>query len=428
MVMGFEGIPTIKRLSMTTIPFLIERHAEEASFLWLLRHGALSQPHFSLTDLSELDNRLEAHLDGLRVAGESGWGALQEILSFEGSCDLFTAGSLAFESGNKDWIDFVLELAAKKPETISGVISALGWLPYNQAQPHIQRLVSSTLPIARIVGIAASAIHRVDPGMILAEAIDDSDPVVRARALRAVGELGRVHLLPRMRRGLTDSDQSARFATAWSVTVLSLNLNSLGVLRTIAESAGAFSSKALQTAIRRMDLASAKAWQATFSARKEGLRPAISAAAAIGDPAYIPWLIEQMRVAALGRIAGEAFTIITGINLAYDALEKNAPEGFEAGPTDNPVDENVEMDPDEYLPWPDPELIQKWWTNNEGRFQRGTRYLLGKPMSREWLCQVLRIGHQRQRAAAAIELAIRQPGQVLFEVRAPGVRQQRSLK
>jgi uncharacterized protein (TIGR02270 family) len=86
------------------------------------------------------------------------------------------------------------------------------------------------------------------------------------------------------------------------------------------------------------------------------------------------------------------------------------------------------MDPDEHLPWLDPALIRKWWTKHNSRFQKGTRYLLGKPMSIEWLRQVLRSGRHRQRAAAALELAIRQPGQPLFEVRAPGFRQQAVLK
>src|SRR6202007_1848090 len=110
--------------------------------------------------------------------------------------------------------------------------------------------------------------------------------------------------------------------TAWSVTLLSPNLDSLGVLRTIAESLGPFSGKALQTAIRRMDLAAAKAWQTWFSKRKEGMRMAIAAAGAIGDPEHVPWLIEQMKVPALARIGGEAFAMITGIDLAYDDLEQ----------------------------------------------------------------------------------------------------------
>ena len=404
------------------------QHAEEASFLWLLRHAAVTRPRYSLADLSKLDNRVEAHLNGLRIAGESGWDVMQESLPFDEPSDLFAAASIAFESGDQDWITFVLELVAKKNEVMSGVVSALGWLPYPQAQAHIQTLLASSLPISRAMGIAAAAIHRADPGLILTEFIGDSDPTVRARALRAVGELGRVDLLPRMRGALTDPDQRARFATAWSVTLLSPNVDSLGVLRTIAELPGPFSSKALQTAIRRMDLAAAKAWQAWFSKRQGGLRNAIVAAGAIGDPEGVPWLTEQTKVEALARVAGEAFSMITGIDLAYDDLEKSAPEGFESGPTENPEDENVEMDPDEYLPWPDPALIQKWWDKNQNRFQSGTRYLLGKPMGVEWLQQVLRVGRQRQRAAAALELAIRQPGRPLFEVRAPGFKQQAILR
>src|SRR5271166_294439 len=137
-----------EKSSLAIVHEVVAQHAEETSFLWLLRHAAVSQPHYSLADLSKLDNRVEAHLDGLRIAGESGWNVVQETLSFDEPCDLFAAGSLAFESGNRDWIEFVLESAAKKPEAISGVVSALGWLPYEQARPHIQTLVSSPLPIS----------------------------------------------------------------------------------------------------------------------------------------------------------------------------------------------------------------------------------------------------------------------------------------
>ena len=48
-------------------------------------------------------------------------------------------------------------------------------------------------------------------------------------------------------------------------------------------------------------------------------------------------------------------------------------------------------------------------------------------MTIDWLKTVLRDGRQRQRAAAALELAIRQPGTPLFNVAAPGFRQQQIL-
>jgi hypothetical protein len=48
-------------------------------------------------------------------------------------------------------------------------------------------------------------------------------------------------------------------------------------------------------------------------------------------------------------------------------------------------------------------------------------------MTEDWLEHVLRYGYQRQRAAAALELAIRRPGTPLFNVKAPGYRQQQLL-
>jgi uncharacterized protein (TIGR02270 family) len=134
-----------------------------------------------------------------------------------------------------------------------------------------------------------------------------------------------------------------------------------------------------------------------------------------------------MRNPPLARVAGEAFTMIAGVDLAYQDLDCKAPEGFEAGPNEDPQDDNVDMDPDEKLPWPDVALISQWWAKHRAEFQPGVRHLTGKPITVEWAEQVLRLGRQRQRAAAALELAILRPGSPLFEVRAPGFRQQKLL-
>jgi uncharacterized protein (TIGR02270 family) len=134
-----------------------------------------------------------------------------------------------------------------------------------------------------------------------------------------------------------------------------------------------------------------------------------------------------MSVPDMARVAGESFTMITGVDFVDDHLEGEWPEGFEAGPTEEPEHEDVEMDPDEDLPWPEPELIHKWWSENKNNFRNGTRYLCGKPISEQQCQHVLRHGYQRQRAAGAIELVILKPGQPLFEVRAPGFRQQTLL-
>ena len=63
-----------------------------------------------------------------------------------------------------------------------------------------------------------------------------------------------------------------------------------------------------------------------------------------GDTVYIPTLISQMAIPEYARVAGEAFSMITGVDLAYEDLDTDQPEGFEAGPTEDPADENVDLE------------------------------------------------------------------------------------
>ena len=117
-------------------------------------------------------------------------------------------------------------------------------------------------------------------------------------------------------------------------------------------------------------------------------------------------------------------SFFTGVDLAYNDLEADWPEGFEAGPTEDEEDEDVTMDADEDLPWPQPQLIRDWWSQNQSRFNAGTRYLVNRPISESSLAQILREGQQRQRVAAGLELALLEPDRAIFEVRARGDRQQ----
>jgi len=71
--------------------------------------------------------------------------------------------------------------------------------------------------------------------------------------------------------------------------------------------------------------------------------------------------------------------------------------------------------------------VEKWWRAHAVELKRGTRHLLGKPMTLEWLEHVLKAGSQPARAAAALELSLRQPRRPVFEVRAPGFLQRRAL-
>lgn len=406
----------------TAILKILNQHAEEAALIWSQRDHAIGAPHYDLEDLAKLENRVEAHIDGLRIAGEAGWEVVKEELGWQEPGEVFTAAVLAFESNDPDRIEEVLEIGAGEIELSRGVISALGWTTYEQARPHIEALLASDDPMRRRIGIAAAAIHRKDPGEALKAALVDEDTALRARALRAVGELGRLDLLLPCRANFAADDEPCRFWAVWSAALLG-EMTAVLPLREIALGAGPLAERAADMAARRMPLANALVWHKELSNDSTRLRLAAKVAGAIGDPVLVPWLIEMMSNDEIARPVGEAFTMITGVDLAYDDLERDWPEDFQAGPTENPEDEDVSMDADEDLPWPDQQLVGGWWKSNSSGFSAGTRHLLGKPMTPESLHEALTSGRQRQRAAAALELSLLQPGRPLFDVRAPGFRQ-----
>jgi uncharacterized protein (TIGR02270 family) len=414
---------------LTIIPALAQIHAEEAAFLWPMRDRAVLQPHFALSQLAEIDERLEAHIHGLRVAGVQDWEFAKAALEEIGEPgEVFAAGVLAFESGVPERVQQVIEVGTATPEAARGLISALGWLPYPQASQTIKTLLAAESTAGLRAGLAAMSAHRKNPGPpALQKAFASDDPLLKARALRAVGEVGLINFQITALATTKAKDPACRFWAAWSRALLSVQRNTVISLQDIAEAGGTFAEHAAEMAMRRLPSSEARAWLRRLVKELRQMRIAVVAAGAFADPEIIPFLIEQMKVPKLARVAGESFSLITGANIAYDKLEGAKPEGFEAGPTENPEDENVEMDPDENLPWPDPALIQKWWNARQGNFARGTRYLLGQPITPESLREALKTGFQRQRAAAALELAILKPGRPLFEVRAPAWRQQAML-
>jgi uncharacterized protein (TIGR02270 family) len=401
---------------------ILDQHAEEASFLWLQRRRAVGAPHYSLKQLAELDTRLEAHLDGLRVSGEEGEAACKEVLPMETPGDIFVLASAAFNSGKPDRIAGALSVAASDPRFAGAAASGLAWLPADRAREQAGKLFASADPLHRRVAVGASALLRHDPGAPLVAATRDADPGVLGRAIRALGELGRVDLSVLAATRMSHGAAAVRFAGAWAAARLGKYPNAVVALQKIAETEPGRAVRAADLALRRMDPKSGAAWLAKLPPRL-----AVIGAGVVGDPALVPGLLDRMKDPKLARVAGEAIEMITGVDIDGENLHAPPPEGFEAGPTESPEDDDVAMDPDGDLPWPDLEKVGQWWKSHQGRFAPGKRYLVGLEIGVEACRKILRSGRQRQRAAAALELALLEPDKPLFEVRAPGYRQLRAL-
>jgi uncharacterized protein (TIGR02270 family) len=409
------------------IPVVIAQHTEDAAVLHSIRTSLTIAPHVKLKHIRRFDDRVAAHLDGLAVAGEQGWPMIDAALVKPSSGAMFAAAVTAIEAKSSERLNCLYALAEAVPESQRGLVAAFGWVE----QEHLRGIVSGLLPspdsFLRYLAIAACAMHRVDPGKAKDEALEAPSSVLRARALRACGELGRRELIPSCLASLNAPEPASRFWGAWSAVLLGNRGPGLDALMAIAEAAGDYRARAFRLSLQAMEPPEAQDWLRDLAQDPDNQRLLIQGSGVAGDPQYVPWLIGHMSDLKTSRVAGEAFSLITGLDLAYLDLDRKPPEGGAGGPNDDPNDPNVAMDEDDGLPWPDPERISRWWEANGARFTPGSRYFLGGPLTRENCIRALKEGFQRHRILAAHYLCLLEPGSTLFEWRAPSPRQTRLL-
>ena len=405
------------------------QHCDGASSCWLSRDSAVGEPHYSLRDLAEHDGVLQSHLEGLQLAGEDGWQLAVEGLEWGEPGEVFVAALLALDSGDETRIDRLLQTVGDSAELRRPLISALGWLPWPAAEPLAIRFAASDQPFLRYAGVAAFEVQRRDPGDRLANWLDDPDPTVQARACQAVGTLARRDLLDRVESFAESGDVRLAANACWTRALLLQDARVIERLLEWAQADDADAERAARPLMSMLPLDRAcELINQLTSGSQSQCRLATVLSGLLGIPDSVPWLIEMMRQPEYARVAGESFARITGLRLDQRPLEGEWPDGFEAGPNDDPNDENVEMDADENLPWPDAAVVANWWNTHGDHFQTNVRYLLGWEIANaSWLRKILVLGRQRERATAALELALAHPAEGLFEVRANGNCQKQQL-
>ena len=215
---------------------IVTQHAEDAAFLWLLRNSAAKAPNYKLKDLAGLDERIEANIDGLRVAGKTGWEFSKQLLDQDEPGSIFSTAVIALEGVDEDKINLVYEKVESVPEFSNEIVAAFGWIDAKFLQGKVMGLLVSSSPFWRRLGISVCVVHGVNPGKYIETALDDADLLLRARALRAVGELGLKEFAAKLKESLQSNDEGSCFWAAWSSLLIGEFRNALPVLKRIAES------------------------------------------------------------------------------------------------------------------------------------------------------------------------------------------------
>lgn len=399
---------------------IVEKHASEISYLWTLRSAAFSRPQFWPKNIKKIESRIEKHFKGLMNFPDDAWKLCLQSMKYGQAGEAFTLAVLAFHSLDVSKIQVATDLGMVDDQRFRGLTSALGWLPEKISQQWGLRFLNSNDLNHRYLALAVHSILRSDPGERLTtlfkrgESLDHKP--LYMRALRLVGELKRFDLMQAVNSATDSDDQGVIFWASRSALLIG-NRAAVNQLKPIVLTKGPYQQRAIDIVFRALPVAHAREWISELSKDDAQVRRVIQAIGVLGDPSPINWLLVKMNEPLLVRIAGEAFSLITGIDLKDNDLTDEWASRGEQSP-DNEYDlEDIHLS-DEKLPWPDAEKVTVKWRQHEGAFVAGQRFFLGKLIVTEHLKVILATGCQPHRSSAALEWALLDSRQPLINTQA----------
>ena len=399
---------------------LVLRHAEDAAFYWNQRSSKTHSPILRFSRLAHFDRLLRAHLDGLRIAGEVGWeSALKNLLRWKGAGEAFTAYVLAIGAGDKMRLQALWEVVEKNPDVMQeGLISALAWVSEETAVLWMDYwLPLANYPRLQQIALRAFANRRMEPDVALDGFFASPDAGVREAACVLAGRVKLTQYNALLQSAMVDPVMEVREAAAVALLLFGQGAKVLQDLwkallhwNEVANNSKGWAKKVAtlraETAARNIAHALPISHQGIHELmEKLPSRQALIVLAHHGDPATVPWIISAMSRKDLARLAGWAFSMVTGIDLDAQRLNAAAPA------PDEGEDERLVplQDLDVGLSWPHPALVNAWWRENSKQYAEGARLLLGRSATAPDNCfDILGNGTQAERWTAAMNLAIQQ--------------------
>jgi uncharacterized protein (TIGR02270 family) len=286
---------------------IVRQHVELAAFCWAQRDTLSLDDPIDAETIREIDQRVEANLDGLRIAGPAAWPVIEAVVEdFPEKGELFVAGWTAIEQSDLQRLDKAVALGAELDQP-RGLVGALAWHTLAKIGPILREWVGEHDGFKRYLGVAACVEHKVDPKQWLDRLVCDPDPKVRATALRLAGTLGRADLVAHMGDALNASDESVRLWAGWALTELGRADLASAELRRAAVAGGPDALSALRGAIKAGPEKDVKAWMGGLMQAPATAAVAVRGVGMLGNRSALAWLVERMREPSVAVAAAAAF-------------------------------------------------------------------------------------------------------------------------
>lgn len=380
---------------------IFERLLDDVAFLWLQRSKAADQPAYFQWDLAAMDERIHNYLRGLLQAPEISWGLFEESASVADAGYFFTAAILAFQTQNARNIKKLIERSEDTKECVSGLSSALAYLPGSLVHPWIKKFFISKDKHHQYLALLACHIRREDPRNYLTVLIQQPDSRLHENlftcALKLAGVLKRVDLLPQLRQAMADERESVQFWAAWSCALLR-DKSAVPTLQSVAMVNHEWQMDALTSLLLLLEVEPARALVDELARSDATRRHAIAGCAVLGDARALPWLLQMARLSEFNYEATQAVVTIIGIAPESDWQRTRSPESAGA-------DGDLPLDSEEDRPFIDPDKLSAAWQQNSSRWKPGQHYFLGQPLHANQLVNLFHQANQQHRRTAALHLA-----------------------
>jgi uncharacterized protein (TIGR02270 family) len=296
-------------MSVRPILKYVEQHCEDAAFLWVLRDQARLAADYTSKDLFALDQRIEAHVDGLREAGSAGLDvAIRTCADNPDPGELFTLSVLTLEAPSAAGLREMALTVERNPFAIRGFVSAIGWALRADLATSLPKLASESNSLMLMGAASVYSTRRIEPGDAILKFLSETGPA-RARALRLAGELGRLDLLQMLRKAVETFEGDDRDWASWSGVFLGCRGPCLEHLKSRVGPTD-FGWRALQAVLTVLAPEEGSAWLS--EACRDNRALLIAGAGLIGEPRFCSWLADQLADPCLSPMAAESLQMITG--------------------------------------------------------------------------------------------------------------------
>jgi|GEM_PF-6722222 len=338
----------------TFIPEVINAHFDEAAYLYSEFQAEVKAPELNASYLNGVVARIDANLEGLTINAAAASEHCDSAIEGEDAGEFFVAAYLAFQAGDLEKIKPLAEAAQAHAPLLEAVACGLAWHPWALCGFWAAKFISAKQTAMAAVGLFCFNTHKKPLPIrfddLLIRSLSEKNATELPLLLSIARKNNDATILPILQqKNATSEPENTQFEML--ATRLKLgDANALPLLKPFVLAENDQREPALQLAFSHLKIDEAKQWMGELKNTPDAERYLLLAVGAMNEKTLLPWVVKQMEIPELARIAGQVFCVLTGQD-----LRKN-----DWVITDDAMDEQwLALEGDEDLDWPDVAKIQQ---------------------------------------------------------------------